>query len=225
VARPLHRKAIGVPSLKRLHAILVSVDQERRISTPQSGRCIRRPEVAVPAGSRLPAGWHSLSVDPIWHSIREHDGHFGVEEVTVNDPAHLLLRIHPRVRPLQLDQDIRKGNPQRPAVCRPVMVRRDQERASFLVALPRCDRHPASWSRRGGRRIARRGCPCRLRGPRYRRAGNRLPSDTSPRPAWPSCFPAAMLGCPCPAHRRCCPSKHAEGGAMSSFTMADWLFS
>src|ERR1700745_4354883 len=53
-----------------------------------------------------------------------------------NQPARFLLRVHPSVRPRYLDAHIRKENSRRLAVRRPAMVRREEQRASLLVARP-----------------------------------------------------------------------------------------
>src|SRR5713226_4685879 len=50
--------------------------------------------------------------------------------------ARFLLRVHPRVRPRQLDGHIRKENSRRLGVRRSAMVRREEQRASLLVACP-----------------------------------------------------------------------------------------
>src|SRR5258708_19554865 len=50
--------------------------------------------------------------------------------------ARFLFRVHPRVRPRQLDGYIRKENSRRLAVRRSAMVRREEQRASLLVASP-----------------------------------------------------------------------------------------
>src|SRR5579862_3493821 len=49
-----------------------------------------------------------------------------------------LLRIHPVIRARQLDSHIREEKMQRLAVRCAAVFRRNQERASFLIALPRC---------------------------------------------------------------------------------------
>src|SRR5215467_9949555 len=48
-----------------------------------------------------------------------------------------LLRVNPGVRSRQLGRDVRKEDPQRLAVRRTAVFRRDEERTSLLVALPR----------------------------------------------------------------------------------------
>src|ERR1700747_3543390 len=53
-----------------------------------------------------------------------------------NEPARFLLRTHPSVRPRYLDGHIRKENSRRLAVRRSAMVRREEQRASLLVARP-----------------------------------------------------------------------------------------
>src|ERR1700747_362165 len=53
-----------------------------------------------------------------------------------NEPARFLLRVHPSVRPRYLDGHIRKENSRRLAVRRSAMVRREEQRASLLVARP-----------------------------------------------------------------------------------------
>src|SRR5712664_767668 len=57
-----------------------------------------------------------------------------------NEPARFLLRVHPSVRPRYLDGHIREENSRRLAVRRSAMVRREEQRASLLVARPSgCD--------------------------------------------------------------------------------------
>src|SRR6266851_3970096 len=53
-----------------------------------------------------------------------------------NEPARFLLRVHPSVRPRYLDGHIRKENSRRLAVRRSAVVRREEQRASLLVARP-----------------------------------------------------------------------------------------
>src|ERR1700756_32332 len=57
-----------------------------------------------------------------------------------NQPARFLLRVHPSVRPRYLYGHIGKENSRRLAVRRSAMVRREEQRASLLVARPSgCD--------------------------------------------------------------------------------------
>src|SRR6266403_1672775 len=53
-----------------------------------------------------------------------------------NEPARFLLRVHPSVRPRYLDGHIRKEDSRRLAVRRSAVVRREEQRASLLVARP-----------------------------------------------------------------------------------------
>src|SRR5215467_10955555 len=63
----------------------------------------------------------------------------------VPDAARVLLGVHPRVRPDQLDRHMREEDAHRLAVRRPAVVRCDQDPGPFLVARPRCDQDPGPF--------------------------------------------------------------------------------